>query len=123
MKWGLNNMNKTLFKWGNKYLVGKTPNQILDRMMEDIFIHETIPADYMKAVAKRAYIYDFSIINTESERHFIDSYQILNLVGNKKKVLDIGSGAGFPAIVCAICSDNIFHLVDSNKKKCLFTTS
>ena len=56
MKWGLNNMNKTLFKWGNKYLVGKTPNQILDRMMEDIFIHETIPADYMKAVAKRAYI-------------------------------------------------------------------
>ena len=73
MKWGLNNMNKPLFKWGNKYLVGKTPNQILDRMMEDIFIHETIPADYMKAVAKRAYIYDFSIINTESERHFIDS--------------------------------------------------
>ena len=41
--------------------------------MEDIFINETIPADYMKAVAKRAYIYDFSIINTESERHFIDS--------------------------------------------------
>ena len=67
----------------------------------------------------------FNLISKNSfsniwQRHFLDSYQILNLVGNKIKVLDIGSGAGFPAIVCAICSDNIFHLVDSNKKKCLF---
>ena len=54
------------------------------------------------------------------ERHFLDSYQIIGLIGNKKKVLDIGSGAGFPAIVCAICSNNNFHLIESNKKKCIF---
>ena len=67
----------------------------------------------------------FNLISQNSfkniwERHFLDSYQILKLIGNKKKILDIGSGAGFPAIVCAICSDNIFDLVESNKKKCIF---
>jgi len=77
-------MNKQLFKWGNKYLVGKTPNQILDRMMEDIFIHEIIPQQYMKAVAKRAYIYDSSIIETESEKEFIESlieHKFLIMIG------------------------------------------
>jgi len=54
------------------------------------------------------------------ERHFLDSYQILKLIGNKKRILDIGSGAGFPAIVCAICSNNNFDLVESSKKKCIF---
>ena len=54
------------------------------------------------------------------ERHFLDSYQILKLIGNKKRILDIGSGAGFPAIVCAICSNNNFDLVEANKKKCNF---
>ena len=67
----------------------------------------------------------FNLISQNSfdniwERHFLDSYQILKLFGNKKKILDIGSGAGFPAIVCAICSNNFFYLVESNKKKCAF---
>ena len=45
------------------------------------------------------------------------SLKILKLIGNKKRILDIGSGAGFPAIVCAICSNNNFDLVEANKKK------
>ena len=67
----------------------------------------------------------FNLISQKSfdsiwERHFLDSYQILKLFGKKKKILDIGSGAGFPAIVCAICSNNFFYLVESSKKKCFF---
>ena len=67
----------------------------------------------------------FNLVSQKSldniwERHFLDSYQILKLFGNKKKILDIGSGAGFPAIVCAICSNNFFYLVESSKKKCVF---
>ena len=67
----------------------------------------------------------FNLISQKSfesiwERHFLDSYQILKLIGNKKRILDIGSGAGFPAIVCAICSNNNFDLVEANKKKCNF---
>ena len=67
----------------------------------------------------------FNLISKKSfesiwERHFLDSYQILKLIGNKKRILDIGSGAGFPAIVCAICSNNNFDLVEINQKKCNF---
>ena len=67
----------------------------------------------------------FNLISQKSfdsiwERHFLDSYQILKLFDSKKKILDIGSGAGFPAIVCAICSNNFFYLVESSKKKCAF---
>ena len=67
----------------------------------------------------------FNLISQRSfesiwDRHFLDSYQILKLIGNNKRILDIGSGAGFPAIVCAICSNNSFDLVEANKKKCKF---
>ena len=67
----------------------------------------------------------FNLISQNSfksvwKRHFLDSYQILKLIGNKKSILDIGSGAGFPAIVCAICCNNNFDLVEANKKKCKF---
>ena len=67
----------------------------------------------------------FNLISQKSfnsvwERHFLDSYQILKLIGNKKKILDIGSGAGFAGIVCAICYNNFFCLVESSKKKCVF---
>ena len=67
----------------------------------------------------------FNLISQKSfksiwERHFLDSYQILKLIGNKKRILDIGSGAGFPAIVCAVCSNNNFDLIEANKKKCIF---
>ena len=67
----------------------------------------------------------FNLISRDSfktiwERHFLDSYQIIKFIGKNKKILDIGSGAGFPAIVCAICTNNKFYLVESNKKKCIF---
>ena len=78
---------------------------------------------YLKLI--KIYQKKFNIISNKSfdsiwERHFLDSYQIIKLIGNKKKILDIGSGAGFPAIVCAICTQNNFHLIEANKKKCLF---
>ena len=64
----------------------------------------------------------FNLISNKSfefiwERHILDSYQILKIIGTNKKILDIGSGAGFPSIVCAICSNNYFDLVESTKKK------
>ena len=67
----------------------------------------------------------FNLISIKSaefiwDRHVLDSYQILKIIGNNKTILDIGSGAGFPGIVCAICSNNYFVLVESNKKKISF---
>lgn len=54
-------------------------------------------------------------------RHFIDSAQLLDHIPhNTSSLLDIGSGAGFPGLVLAICGVQNVHLVDSNQKKCLF---
>ena len=67
----------------------------------------------------------FNLISIKSfefiwNRHVLDSYQIIKIMGKNKTILDIGSGAGFPGIVCAICSNNYFNLVESNKKRFIF---
>ena len=57
-------------------------------------------------------------------RHFADSAQIRDLAPEARLWLDLGSGAGFPGLVVAILQtgppDFRMHLVDSNKKKCVF---
>ena len=54
------------------------------------------------------------------EKHFIDSMYLNKFVSSKKhdSLLDIGSGAGFPALVLAIINPEVsFTLVESNGKK------
>ncbi len=56
-------------------------------------------------------------------RHFCDSLQPLLLFGFKKdaKILDIGSGGGFPSIPIRIFRPDLsFICTDSNKKKCAY---
>ena len=56
-------------------------------------------------------------------RHFCDSLQPLLLFGFKKsaKILDIGSGGGFPSIPIRIFRPDLsFVCTDSNKKKCAY---
>ena len=67
----------------------------------------------------------FNLVSNKSlediwNRHFLDSFQIIKFIGNNKRILDFGSGAGFPGMVCGICSTNYVYLVDSNKKKVSF---
>lgn len=55
------------------------------------------------------------------ERHFADSAQLLPFAqGTSGPWLDIGSGAGFPALVVALLGRRDVHLVDSTAKKCRF---
>lgn len=56
------------------------------------------------------------------EKHFIDSLLVTKFVNlNKGKLLDIGSGAGFPGIPLAIYQPNLkVTLLESNGKKVSF---
>jgi len=60
------------------------------------------------------------------QRHMLDSLQLLPLIGAAPKpfrMLDIGSGGGFPAIPLAIAMkgrDFSMHLIESNARKCAF---
>ena len=58
------------------------------------------------------------------ERHIADSVQLLNLKPEMKRVVDLGSGGGFPGIILAILlngiEDSRVDLVESNRKKTAF---
>jgi 16S rRNA (guanine527-N7)-methyltransferase len=57
-------------------------------------------------------------------RHALDSAQLVQLAPNAARWADLGSGAGFPALVVAAFMaeqpDTAIHLVESTGKKCLF---
>ncbi|MHA1164113.1 MAG: 16S rRNA (guanine(527)-N(7))-methyltransferase RsmG [Alphaproteobacteria bacterium] len=57
-------------------------------------------------------------------RHFADSAQLLALAPDSGQWLDLGSGAGFPGLVIAVCSanreDSLVHIIESNARKCAF---
>jgi 16S rRNA (guanine527-N7)-methyltransferase len=54
-------------------------------------------------------------------RHFLDSAQIFpELPPNHRRLLDIGSGAGFPGLVLAIMGARDVHLCESDQRKAVF---
>ena len=58
-----------------------------------------------------------------AEHHLAPSclFVVLKRIGPNERILDIGSGGGFPGIVCAILQpDSQFVLVDSTRKKTEF---
>ena len=53
--------------------------------------------------------------------HVLDSLTLLPHLGGAKRVVDVGTGAGFPGIPLAIARPEIsFTLLDSSHKKCSF---
>src|SRR5690606_34129867 len=57
-------------------------------------------------------------------RHFLDSLQLLPLIraeaGANPRIVDLGSGAGFPGMVLAIAGAGEVHLVEADAKKATF---
>ena len=58
-----------------------------------------------------------STIKNSLYRHFLDSAQLYNILKNSKgKVLDFGSGAGFPGLVLSIMGIKNVNLIEAKKK-------
>jgi 16S rRNA (guanine527-N7)-methyltransferase len=55
-------------------------------------------------------------------RHILDSAQLLPLLGDARRIVDLGSGAGFPGLVLALLTKDRaeVHLVESNGRKASF---
>jgi 16S rRNA (guanine527-N7)-methyltransferase len=54
-------------------------------------------------------------------RHILDSAQLFPFVPPKTRgLLDVGSGAGLPALILAILGAKEVHLVESDQRKCAF---
>lgn len=57
-----------------------------------------------------------------ASRHFLDSLTALQFIDNRRaRIIDIGSGAGFPGIPLKIARPNLqLYLMESNRKKVSF---
>jgi len=56
-------------------------------------------------------------------RHFYDSAQLMEYIevsDEPQKILDLGSGAGFPGLVVSLLGAGEVHLIESVGKKCSF---
>lgn len=55
-------------------------------------------------------------------RHIEDSLQLLRFVGEADRIVDLGSGGGFPGLIYAIClkGHTQVHLVESLQRKAAF---
>ena len=57
-------------------------------------------------------------------RHIWDSAQLAPYIqGTSPRLVDVGSGAGFPGLVLAILTDAECHLVESDQKKAVFLST
>lgn len=53
-------------------------------------------------------------------RHVLDSAQIVPLLPPSGRIVDIGSGAGFPGLIVAIVTGRTIDLVESDRRKAAF---
>jgi len=66
-----------------------------------------------------------STLDDRWRRHFLDSAQLFPLIRQHHptedlKILDIGSGAGFPGLVLSIMGLGLATMVEANGRKCTF---
>ena len=93
--------------------------------------------DYLAMIAKWTKVYNLTAVRDPDEmltHHLLDSLVVIaplqkqlavlvgqGVVGDKPRLLDVGSGAGLPGIVIAICCPHItVHCVDTVAKKAAF---
>jgi 16S rRNA (guanine527-N7)-methyltransferase len=73
---------------------------------------------------KRINLVSNSTLAVAWQRHILDSGQLAaHLPDGTKRILDVGSGAGFPGLVLAIMTDCEVHLVESDERKAIFMTT
>ena len=99
------------------------------------FIYQQFPRSQSAVIIEKISIYKEMLLdendrinlisktttNDIEDRHFLDSIQLITLIGDKAhSLVDIGTGAGLPGILLAIGGCKSVYLVEKQTKKCDF---
>ena len=77
-------------------------------------------AEFLKDKNQQINLISKNTVKDIYQRHILDSLQLVKYIDLDKKILDIGTGAGFPGIVLTIAGAQNITLVESIRKKCNF---
>jgi len=79
---------------------------------------------YLATLKKWNRVYNLTAIDEDSEiivKHFLDSLSVNQYIQHSERVLDVGTGAGFPGLILALFNPKkSFVLVDGVSKKISF---
>lgn len=94
--------------------LGNVPRETMDKFI--------IYADLLEKWQKSINLVSNNTLPDMWRRHFYDSAQLIDHIEIKEnlRVLDLGSGAGFPGLVLSILGVGRVHLVEAVGKKCSF---
>lgn len=110
-----------------------TKEQFIDSLQDFPVSRETLDKlevyeQLLKKWQKTINLVGDSTIDDIWERHFLDSAQLVKYIpAGKHRIVDFGSGAGFPILVYATLLQNAkkggeyeFHTIESDSRKCAF---
>lgn len=108
-------MDKNMFKQMLYLNVKKIGIELNDEQMEKFYEYKTLILEWNKKINLTAITDDMDFII----KHFVDSLTIFKYINNENnKIIDIGTGAGFPGIPFKILNEeNDMVLFDSLNKR------
>ena len=110
-------MKKNEFFEKLKLKVNKLNIKLNDKQLEKFYNYMIILLKWNENINLTAITEPEEIIT----KHFIDSLTVAKYIENNSKIVDVGTGAGFPGIPLAIVNDSSsFTLVDSLNKRINF---
>jgi 16S rRNA (guanine527-N7)-methyltransferase len=90
-------------------------------LTDDVKARLAVFADLLGRWNERINLVSQSDIQSLWPRHIDDSLQLLpHLISRSEPAIDLGSGAGFPGLILAIASGQLFHLVEADRRKAAF---
>ena len=92
--------------------------ELTNRQLENFEKYKELLVEWNEKMNLTAITTDYDVIM----KHFVDCLEIVKYIEKGSKVIDVGTGAGFPGVVIAIYFENDINitLLDSLNKRLIF---